>query len=250
MDVVAGGTRRCRRGTAHGPVIFGTLPRRPRNHHSGAGHSVPGGPRIESVGAVNERTVELNDRSGVELDEPRVQIPLDASLRHMDPAPTRLSDLWKRRKGTILWSIVAALAVVLVIVVGARVLSGATTPPRHFGFDFEAPACGCAKVTQTTFAFPTQSTVDFHWWVSWVGNNATAQLTIATSGNTTVFMAIAEYQQGNPLDPNATWAQGGSGTFSGKGSPFTFGVEVISLVNFLPADTTIWVNGTYTSPLL
>jgi hypothetical protein len=168
----------------------------------------------------------------------------------MEAGPTHLEGLWQRRKGTILWSAVAVMAVVVAGVIGVHVLSGATTPPHHFSFAFNAPACGCAKVTQTTYAFPAQSTVHFSWWVTWVGNNATAQLAIDESNGTPVFLAVSEYQQGNPSDPNTTWAQGGAGTFSGHGSPFTFAVEVIGVVDFLPADTTVWVNGTYASPLL
>jgi hypothetical protein len=163
---------------------------------------------------------------------------------------SRLRGVWKRRKTTILWSAVAVLAVIVALVIGVHLLSGATTPARHFSLSFHAPACGCVKVNQTSYAFPTQSTVHFAWWVSWIGNNATAQLTIDQSNGSAVFMAISEYQQGNPLDPNTTWAQGGDGMFSGHGSPFTFGIEVIGVPYFLPPDTTVWVNGTYVSPLL
>ena len=168
----------------------------------------------------------------------------------MVTGPSRLEGIWKRRKGTILWSAVTVLAVVVAAVISIHVLSGASSPPRHFSFAFHAPECGCVKVNQTSYAFPTQSTVHFSWWVTWIGNNGSAQLTIDQSNGTAVYMAVAEYQQGNPFDPNTSWAQGGNGVFSGHGSPFTFAIEVIGVPYFLPADTTVWVNGTYASPLL
>lgn len=184
------------------------------------------------------------------LDEPRLQILEQGIPLGMDSRPTRWKELWARRKSTILWSAVSVMAIVLAVVVGVHVLSGATNPPHHFSFTFSAPACGCVKVTQTTYAFPTQATIDFSWWVTWIGNNGTAQMAIATASGTDVFIAVSEFQQGNPFDPNTTWAQGGAGTFLGKGSPFTFAVEIVTLDYFLPPDTTIWVNGTYTTPLL
>jgi len=194
--------------------------------------------------------VEWNRGSGVYPDEPRVQILPNALSGVMEAGSSRLQDVWKRRKGTILWSAVAVLAVVVAVVIGVQVLPGATTPPHHFAFTFFAPACGCAKFAQTTYAFPTQSTIRFSWWVTWIGNNATAQLAIDESDGTPVFLSVSEYQQGNQFDPNTTWGQGGAGTFSGHGTPFTFGVEVIGVTDFLPPDTTVWINGTYTTPLL
>jgi hypothetical protein len=168
----------------------------------------------------------------------------------MEPGPTRLKQAWTRRKGTILWSLVAVLAIVLTVVIGVRVFAGATDPPRHFSFTMGASACNCTRVTQRVYAFPTSASVNFHWWVTWTGNNATAQLAVQKSDGSPVFEAISEYQQGNPLNPNVTWAQGGAGSFSGKGSPFTFIVDLVATPDFLPADTTVWVNGTYTTPLL
>jgi hypothetical protein len=168
----------------------------------------------------------------------------------MDAEPSRLKVLWTRRKGTILWTAVAVLAVVVVSIIGVHVLAGATTPPHHFSFEFGASPCNCTRMTQYPYAFPSQSTVNFHWWVSWTGANATAQMAVSKSDGTLVYLAIAEYQQGDPNDLNVTWAQGGAGTFSGKGSPFTFLVDLVSSPDFLPPNTSIWVNGTYTSPLV
>jgi hypothetical protein len=168
----------------------------------------------------------------------------------MDPTASRARQIWTRRKGTILWSLVAVMAVVLVVVIGAHVLGGARTPPRHFSFSFGASPCNCTRVTQMVYAFPTEATIDFHWWVQWTGSNATAQMAVQKSNGSVVFSAIAEYQQGNPDDLNVTWAQGGSGTFPGKGSPFTFIIDLVATPDFLPPNTTVWVNGTYTSPLL
>jgi hypothetical protein len=167
----------------------------------------------------------------------------------MEPGPTRLKEAWTRRRGTILWSLVAVLAIVLAGVIGVRVLTGATDPPRHFSFTMGASPCNCTRVTQRVYAFPTSASVDFHWWVTWTGNNATAQMAIQRANGSLVFEAISEYQQGNPLNPNVTWAQGGAGSFPGKGSPFTFIVDLVATPDFLPADTTVWVNGTYTTPL-
>jgi hypothetical protein len=163
---------------------------------------------------------------------------------------SRLREVWTRRKGTILWSLVAILAVVVAVVLGVRFLSGAVGPSHHFSFSFHAPACGCAKVNETTYPFPTPSTVHFSWWVSWIGNNASAQLAIYESNGTAVYLAVSEYMQGNASDNATPWAQGGEGDFSGVGSPFTFALEVVGVPYFLPSDTTIWVNGTYASPLL
>ena len=157
---------------------------------------------------------------------------------------------WTRRKGLILWSLVVVLAVVLVVVIGGKVLSGATTPDRHFSFSFGASPCNCTRVTQRNYAFPTQATITFHWWVQWTGSNATAQMAVQRSNGSLVYLAISEFQQGNPSNLNVTWAQGGNGTFSGKGSPFTFIVDLVATPDFLPPNTTIWVNGTYTTPLL
>jgi hypothetical protein len=169
---------------------------------------------------------------------------------NMGPEPSRLRKLWTRRKGTILWSAVAVLAVVVVAVIGSRVLSGATTPPKSFSFSFGASACNCTRETQITHAFPAQSTVKFQWWVKWTGANATAQLAVSSSGGKVVYLAIAEYQFGNASNLSVPWLQGGGGTFSGQGSPFTFLIDLVSTPDFLPPNTAIWVNGTYASPLL
>ncbi|MGC2290237.1 MAG: hypothetical protein WA688_10350 [Thermoplasmata archaeon] len=172
----------------------------------------------------------------------------------MAPASSRLKALWTRRKGTILWTSVVILAIVIAAVVGDRTLAGATTPARHFTFSFPEStatlACNCTRVTQTTYAFPTQATINFRWWMTWTGANATAQMAVSTAGGTVVYLSIAEYQEGNPGNLNETWAQGGGGTIAGSGSPFTFLIDVIASPDFLPPDTTIWVNGTYTTPLV
>lgn len=168
----------------------------------------------------------------------------------MVPRSSRLSEVWTHRKGTILWTAVAVMAVVLAALIGARLLSGATTPPHHFAFSFGVPACGCALIAQDTYGFPSQATVDFSWWVAWNGSNGTAQLNVTKSDGEPVFLAVAEYQNASGYNQTLRWAQGGAGTFPGQGSPFTFAVEVITLGDFLPPDTTIWVNGTYTTPLL
>jgi hypothetical protein len=168
----------------------------------------------------------------------------------MDPGPPLPNQFWTRRKGTILWSIVAVLAVILVVVIGSRVLAGATTPPRNFSFTFGASPCNCTRETNQSYAFPTDATINFHWWVTWIGSNATAQMAVQKSNGSLVYESVSEYQQGIPTDLNVTWAQGGSGTFSGKGSPFTFIVVLLATPDFLPPDTSIWVNGTYTTPLL
>jgi hypothetical protein len=168
----------------------------------------------------------------------------------MDPGTSPAKQFWARRKGTILWSIVAVLAVVVVGVVGAHLLAGATNPPRHFSFNFGASACNCTRVTNYPYAYPTQATINFHWWVTWTGSNATAQMSVQKSNGKLVYQAIAEYQQGNPNNPNVTWAQGGSGTFSGEGSPFLFVIVLVATPDFLPPNTSIWVNGTYTTPLI
>jgi hypothetical protein len=167
---------------------------------------------------------------------------------------SRLRDLWRRRKGTILWSAVIVLAIVVVAVIGGRVLAGATTPARHFSFSFPTSstilACNCTRVAQTTYAFPSEATIAFRWWVSWVGANASVQLAITNSNGKLVYLSVSEYQQGNPYNLNETWAQGGGGSFSGKGTPLTFLIDIIASPDFLPPDTTVWVNGTYTTPLL
>jgi hypothetical protein len=168
----------------------------------------------------------------------------------MDPNPSRTRQFWARRKGTVLWSIVAALAVVLVVVIGTHVLAGATDPPHRFSFNFGASACNCTRETDWSYAFPTQATIDFHWWVTWIGSNASAQMAVQKSDGTLVYESISEFQQGNPANLSVTWAQGGSGTFSGQGSPFVFIVVLVATPDFLPPDTSIWVNGTYTTPLL
>ena len=163
---------------------------------------------------------------------------------------SRWTVLWTRRKGTILWTAVAVLAIVLAVVFGVRLLTGATTPPHHFSFTFGAPKCGCALITQDTYGFPSQASVDFSWWVTWIGSNGSAELNISKSNGSPVYLAVSEYQQGNPYNLSLTWAQGGAGTFSGHGSPFTFTVAIVTLGDFFPPDTTIWINGTYTTPLL
>lgn len=161
-----------------------------------------------------------------------------------------LKRFWARRKGTVLWTLVAIMAVVLVVVIGSRVLAGVTTPPRQFSFSFEASSCNCTRVTQTTYAFPTQAHISFHWWVVWTGNNATAQMAVQKSDGSLVYIAIAEYQYGNASNPTVAWAQGGAGNISGEGSPFTFILDLVATPDFLPANTMIWVNGTYSTPLL
>lgn len=168
----------------------------------------------------------------------------------MDSPGSPAKPFWARRKGTILWSLVAVLAVVLVVVIGARVLAGATTPPHHFAFTFGASPCNCTRETNRTYAFPTEATINFHWWVTWTGSNATAQMAVQMSNGSLVYKTIAEYQQGNPSNLSVVWAQGASGTFSGKGSPFTFIIILVATPDFLPPNTTVWVNGTYTTPLL
>jgi hypothetical protein len=163
---------------------------------------------------------------------------------------SRSGDLWRRRKGQILWGAVLAMAVVVALVIGIRVLPGATTPPRSFSFSFGANACNCTRETQTTHGFPSDASVRFHWWTSWTGANATVQMAVSKSNGSLVYLAISEYQQGNPYDLNVTWAQGGSGSFSGAGGPFTFLIDIVASPDFLPPDTSIWVNGTYTTPLV
>jgi len=168
----------------------------------------------------------------------------------MEAEPVAPEPFWRRRFGTILWTAVAVAAILLAALIGGRALAGATTPPRSFSFSFGAPACECARYSQYQYAFPSSASIQFHWWVSWVGANATAQMAVQKSGGKLVYLAIAEYQEGNPNNLNITWAQGGSGSFSGVGTPFTFVLNLVSTPDFLPADTSIWVNGTYTTPLL
>ncbi|MCI4352290.1 MAG: hypothetical protein L3K14_02740 [Thermoplasmata archaeon] len=168
----------------------------------------------------------------------------------MATGASRLRTAWNRRKSALLWAAVGVAAVLLAALIGARLLQGASSAPRHFSFSFTPPSCGCSKLTQTTYAFPARATVDFSWWVTWTGSNASVQLTVAESDGTLVYEALSEYQQGNPFNPNVTWGQGGAGTFPGYGSPFTFAISVISLAYFLPPNTSVWVNGTYTTPLL
>jgi hypothetical protein len=163
---------------------------------------------------------------------------------------SRLHGFWTRRKGTILWTAVAIMAIVIAAVVGGRLLAGATTPPRSFSFSFGASVCNCTRETQTTHPFPSSATIHFTWWTTWTGANATDQLAVTTSGGKLVYLAIAEYQEGNPYNLNETWAQGGGGTLSGHGSPFTFLIDLVSTPDFLPPNTTVWINGTYTTPLL
>jgi FlaG/FlaF family flagellin (archaellin) len=168
----------------------------------------------------------------------------------MEAAPPPKKEVWWRRKGTLLWTAVVVVAVILAAVIAVRVLSGATTPAHPFSFSFTPPSCGCVKFTQTTHPFPTTATIHFNWWTQWTGNNGSVELAIAQSNGTLVYLAVSEYQQGNPFNDTVPWGQGGAGTFSGHGSPFTFAVNMVTLDYFLPADTTIWVNGTYTTPLL
>jgi hypothetical protein len=163
---------------------------------------------------------------------------------------SRLRQLWAERKGTILWSAVVIMAVVIAAVVGGRVLAGATNPPRAFSFTFGASDCNCTRETQTTHSFPSSASIRFTWWTTWTGTNATDQLAVTTSGGKMVYLAISEMQEGNPFNLNETWAQGGGGTFSGQGSPFTFLIVLIATPDFLPPNTTVWINGTYTTPLL
>ncbi|MFZ0829568.1 MAG: hypothetical protein WCB18_06065 [Thermoplasmata archaeon] len=168
----------------------------------------------------------------------------------METSPPAQPKVWWRRASTLLWTAVVVLAIVLAVVVAVRVLAGATTPARHFAFSFGAPSCGCAKFNQTAFGFPTSATIHFSWWSQWIGNNGSDELAIAQSNGSLVFLAVSEYQEGNQFNSTVPWGQGGAGSFSGAGSPFTFAVNMVTLNYFLPADTTIWINGTYTTPLL
>jgi hypothetical protein len=163
---------------------------------------------------------------------------------------SRLHQVWTRRKGTILWSAVVIMAVVIAAVVGGRALAGATTPPRSFSFTFGASGCNCTRENQTVHSFPTPAKIHFTWWTTWTGANATDELAITTSGGKLIYVSIAEYQQGNPYNLNVTWAQGGGGTISGQGSPLTFLIVLVATPDFLPPNTTIWINGTYTTPLV
>lgn len=163
---------------------------------------------------------------------------------------SRLRQFWTRRKGTVLWTAVAVMAVVIAAVVGVRALTGATNPPRSFSFSFGASGCNCTRETQTTHSFPSPATIHFTWWTTWTGANATDQLAVTTAGGKLVYVAIAEYQEGNPFNLNLTWAQGGGGTLSGGGSPLTFLIVLVATPDFLPPDTTVWINGTYTTPLV
>ncbi len=171
----------------------------------------------------------------------------DPSTANSPPAP--VADRG-RRLSMVLWTAVAVGAVLLAVVIGVRVLSGATTPAKSFAFEFGAPACDCARITQYAYGFPASATIHFHWWVTWVGTNASAQMAVQKASGKLVYIAVSEYQEGNPYNLNETWAQGGSGTFSGRGTPFTFVLDLVATPDFLPADTSIWVNGTYTTPLL
>ncbi len=140
------------------------------------------------------------------------------------------------------WVIIGSILAVVILLVALVTVPAGPTP---FSLKTISSSCACQTSVALNQSFPARASVQFTWWAIWSGQAAELEMIVYAPDGTALFEAPAE---NSGVVPPGMFAGGGPGFFSSTGGGFTFDLHAIPPSYLPPA--TVWVNGTYTAPIL